>query len=124
MYKNLLISIAIIVITIFTYVASTIDRGVGGFFGFSSLRVTFNQISLYTFCFLASLRLFHAERQKPYRFIYLVPIMSFGYDLFVNVLNARKTSYNEFTPRVTITFIVVVAVVVYYFVKKKTDKNA
>jgi len=77
-----------------------------------------------TFGFLASLRLFHTEKEKPYRFLYLAPILLFGYNLFVNVLDARKTDYNTFTYKITIIIGVLLGLAVYFFIKKRKKANA
>jgi len=119
MYKKIIISIIILATTVFTYVASLISKGEEGLFGFSSLRVTFNQISFLTFALVASLRLFYLEKGKDYRFVYLVPIVVISYDLFVNVLDARKTYYNEFTPKLGITIVIVLGVLIGHVVKKQ-----
>lgn len=122
-YKQLFYSLLIILVTFFICVPDLFERGVKGYFGFSSLRVTFNQISLMTFGFLASLRLFHVEKAKPYRFLYLAPILLFGYNLFVNVLNVRKTDYNTFTPKVLIILGVTVISVIYFLIESRKDKK-
>ncbi len=123
-YKQLLYSLLIIIVTFFICVPDLFERGAKGFFGFSSLRVTFNQISLMIFGFLASLRLFHTEKGKPYRFLYLAPILLFGYNLFVNVLNVRKTDYNTFTPKILIILGVTVIAVIYFLIEsRKEQKN-
>jgi|GEM_PF-3167452 len=123
-YKQLFYSLLIIIVTFFICVPDLFERGVKGFFGFSSIRVTLNQISLMTFGFLASLRLFHTEKTKPYRFLYLAPILLFGYNLFVNVLDARKTDYNTFTPKVLIILGVTVISVIYFLIEsRKEQKN-
>ncbi len=117
-FKPLFYALVILVITIFTYTASLVPYDIEGYFGFSSLRVTLNQISFLLFAFLASCRLFYVEKGKAYRFVYLVPITVLGYDLVVNVLNARKTFFNEFTPKLGLTFLVLLLVTLYYFYKK------
>lgn len=110
-------------LTVFTYAASMVPYNVEGWFGFSSLRVTVNQLSFYIFAFLASLRLFYVEKGKLYRFVYLVPITTLGYELAVNLLDARKTVFNEFTPKFALTIFIVVFIVLYYFLKKNDEKR-
>ncbi len=118
MYKNLLYAIIIILLTVLTYTASVVQHNVEGYFGFSSLRVTINQLSFYLFAFLASCRLFYVEKGKPYRFVYLVPVTALGYNLLVNLFDARQTYFNEFTPRFGLTILVSLFVVFYYFNKR------
>lgn len=117
-FKALLYAILVLIITIFTYVASLVPYNIEGYFGFSSLRVTINQISFYLFAFLASCRLFYIEKGRTYRFIYLIPIVVLGYNLLINIFDARQTYFNEFTPKIGLTFLVLLLITLYYFYKK------
>jgi uncharacterized transporter YbjL len=121
-FKKLFYPLTIILVTLLTCSADLFQKGQVGFFGFSSLRVTIHQIAFLLFGLLASMRLFHVEKNKDYRLVYLIPMTIFTYNIGVNILDCRKTDFNTFGIKFSLSMLLVVVLIVRFLISK--TKNA
>ncbi len=123
-YRDFLIGGLILLSSILPYIHDAIPRGVGeGISGYSSLRVLLFVVLINLFGLIGWVIAYFEARGKRYRFVMIVPIINITYQVFIYVLNLKKTSFNDLNLKFLITFMVSSLVFLFYFLRKIKKKN-
>lgn len=122
---NLLIAILICIVSFLPYLHDfEFFKGKKGFSGFSSLRIGIWVVSLFVIAVSGWMFAFVKSKGISYRFVMLVPIFVLMYQLFVYVLDSRKSVINDVNTKVLLHFLLIVLVAIFYFVRKnQSPKN-
>ncbi len=117
--KEFVIGALILICSLLPYIHDAIPRETqAGISGYSSLRVFLYITLINVFGLVGWLIAYFEAKGKRYRFVMIVPIMNIVYQLFIYILNLKKTSFNDLNLKFLITFIVSVMVFIFYFMRK------
>lgn len=98
-------------------------KGRQGFSGFGSLRVGIWVISLFIIAISGWVVAFVNSRHKKYRFSILAPIGMLVFQMFVYILDSRKSFVNDFNVKVLLNFAVLIIIGFLYFKFKNVESN-
>lgn len=90
-------------------------KGRQGFSGFGSLRVGIWVICLFIIAISGWMVAFLSAKHKSYRFAILAPIFMLLFQLFVYILDSRKSIVNDFNVKVILNFAVFILIGYLYF---------
>ncbi len=124
--KEFLIGALILICSVLPYIHDAIPRETqSGISGYSSLRVFLYITLINVFGMIGWLIAYSEAKGKRYRFVMIVPIINIMYQLFIYILNLKKTSFNDLNLKFLITFIISLLVFLFYFLRKiKKNKQS
>jgi hypothetical protein len=118
-YRDFLIGGLILLSSILPYIHDAIPKGMSaGISGYSSLRVFLFVVLINLFGLIGWVIAYFEARGKRYRFVIIVPIINITYQVFIYILNLKKTSFNDLNLKFIITFTVSLLVFLFYFLRK------
>lgn len=121
-FKDFSVALGIVVISFMPYLHDfDMFKGVKGFSGFSSLRVALWAVSLYVVALAGWIFAFIASKGKRYRFMILAPVFMLAFQLSIYLLDARKSTVNDFTTKTILNFIFCLLLVGLYFYRLKNN---
>lgn len=116
---SLLLALSICAISFLPYLHDLeFFAGKKGFSGFSSLRIGTWVVSLFVFGISGWIFAFIGNKGKLYRFVILAPIFMGLFQLFIYVLDKRKTYINDFNWKVILNFSILLVIIVSYYAIK------
>lgn len=95
-------------------------NGKEGFSGFSSLRIAIYIIAIFLFGISGWVFAFINSKGKDYRIAILAPILMGVFQLFIYILDSRKTDFNAFNTKVVLNFsLILIITFIYYRLRKR-----
>lgn len=122
--KDIIIGGLILLCSVLPYIHDAVPRETeSGISGYSSLRVFLYITLINVFGLVGWLIAYMEAKGKRYRFVIIIPIINIAYQLFIYILNLKKTSFNDLNLKFLITFVISVLVFVFYFTRKLKQKK-
>ena len=101
------------------YIHDIIPRNTqAGISGYSSLRVFLYVLLINLFGLIGWIVAYYEAKEKRYRFVMIVPIINITYQVFIYIMNLKKTSFNDLNLKFLITFVASVLIFLFYFLRK------
>ncbi len=123
-YKEILLALLILAMSFLPYLHDfDVFKGVKGFSGFSSLRIGIWATSLFVVAISGWVFAFLGHKGKSYRFVILAPIFMLSFQLAVYLLDARKTTINDFNWKVVINLIFALFIIVFFYWRKSKPNS-
>lgn len=122
--RDVIISFSILAISFLPYIHDfKIFKGMKGFSGFSSLRIAIYLVAMFLVALSGWIFAFFKSKGSNYRFAILAPIFMLSFQLSVYLLDARKSSVNDFNFKVIVNIVVAALLIALYFYGKSRQNE-